>query len=142
MSYTDVVICIGPLPFLETWPPIYRGLERTVRDRLKASQVHHHVYFRYAPCLNDFTFEFIGRPTSPILSPSSRIFVELILFKDRKAYIAHVELQKSFVKLCLLSSFLVLNYTRGKEKTPYKTVKRQLRREITTHLEHLHIYKK
>jgi hypothetical protein len=45
MSYIDVVICIGPLPFLETWPPIYKGQERTVRDRLKASQVHHHVYF-------------------------------------------------------------------------------------------------
>jgi hypothetical protein len=36
MSYIDVVICIGPLPFLETWPPIYRGQERTVRDRLKS----------------------------------------------------------------------------------------------------------
>jgi hypothetical protein len=79
MSYANVVICIGPLPFLETWPPIYRGQERTVRDRLKASQVDHHVHFRYAPCLTDFTFKFIRRPTSPILSPSSRIFVELTL---------------------------------------------------------------
>jgi hypothetical protein len=79
MSYTDVVICIGPLPFPETWPPIYWGQERTARNRLKASQVHHHVYFRYTPCLSNFTFEFIRRPTSPILSPSSRTFVELIL---------------------------------------------------------------
>jgi hypothetical protein len=79
MSYTDVVICIGPLPFLETWPPIYRGQERTVRDKLKASQIHHHVYYRYTPCLTDFTFEFIRRPTPPILSPSSRTFVELTL---------------------------------------------------------------
>jgi hypothetical protein len=35
----------GPLPILETWPPIYRGQERTERDRLKASQVDTHVYF-------------------------------------------------------------------------------------------------
>jgi hypothetical protein len=77
MSYTDVVICIGPLPFLETWPPIYRGQERMVRDRLKVSQVHHHIDFRYTPCLTDFTFEFIRRPTSPILSPSYWTFVEL-----------------------------------------------------------------
>jgi hypothetical protein len=83
MSYTDVVICIGLLPFLETWPPIYRGQERTARDRLKANQVHHHVYFRYAPCLTDFTFEFIRRPTSPILSPPSRTFVELTLVTSR-----------------------------------------------------------
>jgi hypothetical protein len=33
MSYTDIVICIGPDRFLETWPPIYRGYERPVRDR-------------------------------------------------------------------------------------------------------------
>jgi hypothetical protein len=83
MSYTNVVRCIGPLPFLETWPPTYRGQERTVRDKLKVSQVHHHVYFRYAPSLTDFTFEFIRRPTSPILSPSSRTFVELTLVNWR-----------------------------------------------------------
>jgi hypothetical protein len=40
MSYIDIVICIGSLPILETWPPIYRGQERTVGDRLKASQVY------------------------------------------------------------------------------------------------------
>jgi hypothetical protein len=45
MSYTDIVILTGSLPFLETWPPIYRGQERTVRDRLKASQVFAYVYF-------------------------------------------------------------------------------------------------
>jgi hypothetical protein len=50
-----------------------------VRDRLKASQVYIHVYFRYPPCLTDFTFEFIRRPISLILSPSSRTFVELTL---------------------------------------------------------------
>jgi hypothetical protein len=79
MSYVDIVICIGSLPILETWPPIYRGQERTVRDRLKASQVYTHVYFRYAPCSTDFTFKFIRRPISLILSPSSRTFVELTL---------------------------------------------------------------
>jgi hypothetical protein len=79
MSYVDTVICVGSLPILETWPPIYSIQERTVRDRLKASQVYTHGYFRYAPCLTDFTFEFIRRPISPILSPSSRTFVELIL---------------------------------------------------------------
>jgi hypothetical protein len=86
MLYTDIVICIGPLPFLETWPPIYRGQERTVRDRLKASQVHHRVYFRYTPCLTDFTFEFIRRPTPLILSPSSRIFVDLTLINNKVKY--------------------------------------------------------
>jgi hypothetical protein len=44
MSYIDIVICIGPDRFLETWSPIYRGQERPVRDRLRISQVDHHVY--------------------------------------------------------------------------------------------------
>jgi hypothetical protein len=79
MSYTDVVMCIEPDRFLETWPPIYRGQERTVRDRLKVSQVDHHAYSRYTPCLTDFTFEFIRRPISPIQSPSSRTFAKLTL---------------------------------------------------------------
>jgi hypothetical protein len=35
------------------------------------------VYFRYTPVSTNFTFEFIRRPVSPILSPSSRTFVEL-----------------------------------------------------------------
>jgi hypothetical protein len=79
MSYVDIVICVGPLPILETWPPIYRGQERTVRDRLKESRVYSYVYFRYTPCLTDFTFEFIRHPTPPILSPSYWTFVELTL---------------------------------------------------------------
>jgi hypothetical protein len=79
MSYVDIVICIGSLPILETWPPIYRGQERTVEDRLKVSQSSPYVYFQHAPCLTDFTFEFIRRPTPPILSPLSRTFVELTL---------------------------------------------------------------
>jgi hypothetical protein len=41
----------------------------------KQATFYTHVYFRYAPCLTDFTFEFIWRPISPILSPSSRTFV-------------------------------------------------------------------
>jgi hypothetical protein len=45
MSYVDIVIRVKPLPILETWSPIYRGQERTVRDRLKASQVYSYVYF-------------------------------------------------------------------------------------------------
>jgi hypothetical protein len=57
-----------------------------VRDRLKASQVHHHVYFRYTPCLTDFTFEFIRRPTTPILSPSYWTFVELTLVNNTLCY--------------------------------------------------------
>jgi hypothetical protein len=81
MSYVDIVICVGPLPILETWPPIYRDQERTVWDRLKESQVYTHVYFRYTPCLTDFTFEFIRRPTPPILSPSYRTFIELTLVR-------------------------------------------------------------
>jgi hypothetical protein len=59
MSYVDIVICVGSLLILENWPPIYRGQERTVGDRLKASQVYTHIYFQYTPCLTDFTFEFI-----------------------------------------------------------------------------------
>jgi hypothetical protein len=86
MSYVDIVICIGSLQILETWPPIYRGQERTVRDRLKASLVYRHVYFRYTPCLTDFTFEFIRRPTPPILSHSSRTFVELTLVNWRQPW--------------------------------------------------------
>jgi hypothetical protein len=92
MLYTDVVICIGPLSFLETWPPIYRGQERTVRDRSKASQVQNHVYFGHAPCLTEFTFEFIRRPTPPILSPSYWTFVELTLVtKKTSGFTFHCE---------------------------------------------------
>jgi hypothetical protein len=79
MSYVDTVIFIEPLSILETWSPIYRGQERTVRDRLRAGQAYSYVYFQYAPCLTDLTFEFIRRPTPPILSPSSRTFTELTL---------------------------------------------------------------
>jgi hypothetical protein len=79
MSYIDTVICIRSLPILETWPPIYRGQERTKRDMLRVSQSSPHVYFRYTPCLTDFTFDFIRRPTPPILSPSYWTFVELTL---------------------------------------------------------------
>jgi hypothetical protein len=39
LLYVDIVICIGPCPILETWPPIYRGQEGTEQGRLKASQV-------------------------------------------------------------------------------------------------------
>jgi hypothetical protein len=46
MPYVDIVIYVGSLPILETWPPIYRGQEGTVRDRLEASQVYAHIYFR------------------------------------------------------------------------------------------------
>jgi hypothetical protein len=30
LPYVDIVICIGPYPILETWPPIYRGQEGMV----------------------------------------------------------------------------------------------------------------
>jgi hypothetical protein len=82
----DILICIGSLPILETWPLIYRGHERMVGDRLKASQVYSYVYFRYTPCLTDLTFEFIRSPTTPILSPSSRTFVELTLVNWRRPW--------------------------------------------------------
>jgi hypothetical protein len=48
-----------------------------VWDRLKASQVLHPCLLSLPPCLTEFTFKFIRRPISPILSPSSRTFVEL-----------------------------------------------------------------
>jgi hypothetical protein len=48
-----------------------------VWDRLKASQVQHPSLLSSPPFLTEFTFEFIRRPVSPILSPSSRTFVEL-----------------------------------------------------------------
>jgi hypothetical protein len=35
------------------------------------------------PCLTDFIFKFIRRPIPPILSPSSRTFVELTLVNDQ-----------------------------------------------------------
>jgi hypothetical protein len=82
-AYIDIVIRTRSLPFLETWPPIYRSQERTVRDRLKASQVYTYVYFRYTPCLINFTFEFIRRPIPSILSPSYWRFVELTLVTKR-----------------------------------------------------------
>jgi hypothetical protein len=50
-----------------------------MRDRLRVSQSSPYGYFLHTPCLTDFTFEFIRRPTLPILSPSSRTFVELTL---------------------------------------------------------------
>jgi hypothetical protein len=81
MSYIGMVICVGPLPYLETWPPIYMGQERTVMDRLRVSQSSLYVYFRYTPCLTDFTFEFIRRPIPPILSPLYWTFVELTLVR-------------------------------------------------------------
>jgi hypothetical protein len=82
MSYIDIVIRTRPLPILETWPPIYRGQERTVRDRLRVNQSLSYVYFWYAPCLTDFTFEFIRRPIPLILSPSYWTFVELTLVRQ------------------------------------------------------------
>jgi hypothetical protein len=48
-----------------------------VWDRLKASQVQYPSLLSSPPCLTEFTFEFIRCPVSPILSPSSRTFVEL-----------------------------------------------------------------
>jgi hypothetical protein len=47
------------------------------------------VYFRYTSISTNFTFEFIRRPISPILSPSSRTFVELTLVTAK-----HTETQK------------------------------------------------
>jgi hypothetical protein len=47
-----------------------------VWDILKASQVLHPRLLSWPPCLTEFTFEFIRRPVSPIISPSSRTFVE------------------------------------------------------------------
>jgi hypothetical protein len=44
------------------------------------------VYFRYTPISTKFTFEFIRRPISPILSPSSRTFVELTLVNWRRPW--------------------------------------------------------
>jgi hypothetical protein len=87
MSYVDIAICIGSLLILETWPPIYRGQERTVRDRLRVSQSSPYVYFQYTPCLTDFTFEFIRRPTPPILSPSYWTFIELTLITTLQVHI-------------------------------------------------------
>jgi hypothetical protein len=107
MSYVDIVICIGSLPILETWPPIYRGQERRVRDRLKASQVYPHVYFQHTPCLTDFTFEFIRRPISPILSPLSRTFVELTLV-NKKTNNLNIESESMLKKIFLISILLRL----------------------------------
>jgi hypothetical protein len=53
-----------------------------VGDRLRVNPSSPYVYFRYTPCLTDFTFEFIRRPTSPILSPSYWTFVEITLVRS------------------------------------------------------------
>jgi hypothetical protein len=65
MSYANIVICIGPDRFLETWPPIYRGQERPARDRLRVSQVHRYVYSWYTPCLTDLYLRVHPMPYSP-----------------------------------------------------------------------------
>jgi hypothetical protein len=36
LPYVDIVICIGPYPILETWPPIYRGQEGTVWGQIES----------------------------------------------------------------------------------------------------------
>jgi hypothetical protein len=51
--------------FLETWPPIYRGQERPARDRLRLSQVHHHVYSQYMPCFTNLYLRVHPTPYSP-----------------------------------------------------------------------------
>jgi hypothetical protein len=48
-----------------------------VEGRLKASQVEHPSLLSIHTYSTNFTFEFIRRPISPILSPSSRTFIEL-----------------------------------------------------------------
>jgi hypothetical protein len=44
---------------------IYRGQERPARDRLRLSQVHHHVYSQYTPCLTDLYLWVHPTPYSP-----------------------------------------------------------------------------
>jgi hypothetical protein len=44
------------------------------------------VYFRHTPISTNFTFKFIRRPISPILSPSFRTFVELTLVNWRRPW--------------------------------------------------------
>jgi hypothetical protein len=100
MSYVDIVICVGSHPILKTWRSIYRGQEGTVWDRLKASQVLHPRLLSYPPCLTEFTFEFIRRSISPILSPSSRTFVE---FNPRQWAMMF---EKQEVKIGLLKTML------------------------------------
>jgi hypothetical protein len=56
ISYTNIVICIEPDRFLETWPPIYRGQERPARDRLRLSQLSTRLFLTHTKfrlvCLN------------------------------------------------------------------------------------------
>jgi hypothetical protein len=111
MSYINIIICIKPDRFLETWPPIYRGQERPVRDRLRVSQVDHHVYSRYTSCLTDLTLEFIRRPIPPILSPSSRTFVELTLVTHSASVLAYsASFLIKYMFLCRHISVLTKHY--------------------------------
>jgi hypothetical protein len=81
LSYVDIVICIGPYPILETWPPIYRGQGDGVGQiESKPSWTPKFTFDIHLFRLT-ITFEFIRRPIPPILSPSSRTFVELTLVK-------------------------------------------------------------
>jgi hypothetical protein len=61
---------------------LYIGVRRgRCRADWKWARLNTQVYFRHTPISTNFTFEFIRRPISPILSPSSRTFAELTLVR-------------------------------------------------------------
>jgi hypothetical protein len=140
MSYVDIVICIGSLPVLETWPPIYRGQERMVRDRLRVSQSSPYVYFRYTPCLIDFTFEFIRRPISPILSPSSRTFVELTLVShsSTNVWVSTIQMMcgscvpSAMVRLPAHTIDIEKTYNTGRSTRSHETLMKRTNRSIAS----------
>jgi hypothetical protein len=65
------------------------------------------VYFRYTSISTNFTFEFIRRPISPILSPSSRTFAELTLVSwvpgNGETRLEHTKCPLDILPSCLLT---------------------------------------
>jgi hypothetical protein len=73
------------------------------------------VYLRYTLISTNFTFEFIQRPISPILSPSSRTFVELTLVKD------DCKIEISLVAVHVIYVVMVCNHCFSSAKFSYLT---------------------
>jgi hypothetical protein len=94
MSYTDIVIRTGSLLFLETWPPIYRGQERTVRDRLKSKPSLRLRLLSIHTLFDWFHLRVHPTPYSPILSPSYWTFVELTLVIGRPFFLQNEGVHK------------------------------------------------
>jgi hypothetical protein len=89
LPYVDIVICFGP--YLIPGHLYIEARRGRCRADWKQARLNTQVYFRHIPISTNFTFEFIWRPISPILSPSSRTFVELTPRQLASVVVAIVE---------------------------------------------------